>query len=106
MQLQWDDRSHNIASTTRAYLGLETLFSKSHDVVAAVDEDYFAGNSATRVGGEEDSGVADFFDFYAAAQWGALFVAFEHVAEAGDAAGGQRLNRAGGNGVHANLFLS
>ena len=32
------------------------LFSKSHDVVAAVDVDHFAGDAAAGVGGEEDTG--------------------------------------------------
>ena len=87
-------------------LGRRDVFSKAHDVVAAIDVNYFAGDAAAGVGGEEDSGRTNFAYFHVAAQRSALGVAFVHVSEASDAARGQGLNRAGGNGVDSNLLLS
>src|SRR6185312_4770768 len=37
-------------------------------------------------------------------EWGTIGGRFEHVAEGADAAGGQRLNRAGGDSVDANVL--
>src|SRR5208282_5612173 len=95
-----------IASARQWSAAVPAYFSKSHDVKPAVDVDYFAGNAAAGVRRQEHSGAAHFFDFHAAAERGAFFVAFKHVAEAGDAARGQSFDRAGGNGVYANLFLA
>jgi hypothetical protein len=41
-------------------------FSESHDVVAAIHVDHFAGDAAAGVGGEENPRRADFGNFYIA----------------------------------------
>ena len=57
-------------------------FLESHDVIPAIHVNHFAGDAAAGVGGEEDSGRADFCNIDVAAQWGVLGVGLEHVAEA------------------------
>src|SRR5580700_557628 len=79
---------------------------KAHDVVSAIDVDDFAGDAAAGVGGEENSGAADFGNFDVAAQRSALGVGLMHVAEAGDAASRKGFDWSGGNGVDPNLLFS
>src|SRR5258708_36208909 len=80
--------------------------SKSHDVVAAIHVDDFAGHATAGVGGEEDSGRADFSYFYVAAEGSALGVGFQHIAKARNAAGGESLDGTGRDRIHANVLLS
>src|SRR5882724_12934099 len=77
---------------------------KSHNVVAAIDVNSFTGDAGAAGREEECGGGADFASVNVAAQRSAFGVALEHVAEAGDAAGGERFERAGGNGVDANIL--
>src|SRR5712691_2470808 len=83
----------------RAVNGLET-----HDVVAAVDVNGFAGYTGAGVGEEEGGGGADFGGVDVALQRGPLGLHLEHVAETGDAARGQRFDGTGGDGVDANIL--
>ncbi len=55
---------------------------ESHNVIAAVDIDHFAGDAAAGVRGEEDSGRADFCNIDVAAEGGVFGVGFQHIAEA------------------------
>src|SRR5258706_11140787 len=86
--------------------GTDNWISKSHDVVAAIHVDDFAGHATAGIGGEEDSGRADFSYFYVAAEGSALGVGFQHIAKARDAAGGEGFDGAGRNCIHANVLLA
>src|SRR5690348_4808930 len=83
---------------------LFTATLKAHDVVAGVDVDGFAGDTAGEVGGEVGGGVADFSLLGVAVERGAFSVGLQHVGEASDAARGQGLDRPGGDGVDANVL--
>src|SRR5882724_2221646 len=74
---------------------------KSHNVVAAVDVDGFTGDAGRE---KECGGGADFASVNVAAERSAFGVALEHVAEAGDAAGGERFEWTGGDSVDANIL--
>src|SRR5277367_3527493 len=53
-----------------------------HDVISAIHVNDFAGDAAAGVGGEEDSGRADFCNIDIAAERGVFGVGLQHVAEA------------------------
>src|SRR5271169_6417484 len=82
-----------------------TMALKSHDVESAIDVNDFASDSRTCIRGKEDSSASDFFDFHAAAQWGAFFVTLEHFAKASDAARGESLDRTSRDGVNPNFLF-
>src|SRR5258708_12229952 len=84
----------------------QRVLLESHDVVAAIHVNHLASDAAAGVGGEEDTSRADFFHVDISAEGGALGVRFQHVAEAGDAAGGEGLDGASGDCVHANVLLT
>src|SRR5260370_31681859 len=75
---------------------------ESHDVVAAIDVDDFAGDAARSIRGQEDPGATDFFDLHAAAQGSALLVFPEHLSEACNAAGSKGFDGAGGDRIDSN----
>src|SRR6516164_4202805 len=81
--------------------GLET-----HDVVAAVYIDGFAGNGGGEVAGEVECEAADFGLVDVAVKRSALGVRLHHLAQVADAARGERLDRACGDGVYANVLRS
>src|SRR5277367_6619989 len=85
----------------RSWAALET-----HDVVAGVNEDGFAGDAAGHLRGQENSGATDFQLLGVAVQRRAVGVSLQHVAQAADAAGGESLNRSSGDSVHANILLA
>ena len=58
------------------------LLSKPHDVISAVDENHFAGNTAAGIGGKKNSRRSDLGDFNVPSKWSALFVALEHLTQA------------------------
>src|SRR5258706_8860993 len=86
--------------------GTDNWISKSHNVVAAIHVDDFAGHATAGIGGEEDSGRADFSYFYVAAEGGALGVGFQHIAKARNAAGGESLDGTSRDRIYANVLLS
>src|SRR5882757_7153459 len=77
---------------------------KSHNVVAAIDVNSFTGDAGAAGREEECGGGADFASVNVAAQRSAFGVAFQHFAKAGDSPGSEGFNRAGGNGVDANIL--
>src|SRR5579859_7767589 len=77
---------------------------KSHDVVAAVDVNSFTGDAGTAGREEERGGGADFAGVNIAAERRTFGVALEHVAEAGDAACGERFEWTRGDGVDTNIL--
>src|SRR5882672_6202237 len=77
---------------------------KSHNVVAAIDVNGFTGDAGTARREKECGGGADFASVNVAAQRSAFGVALEHVAEAGNAAGGERFEWTGGDGVDTNIL--
>src|ERR1035437_32054 len=74
-----------------------------HDVIAAIDVHDFSGDGAGEVAGQKQGRAADFQLVHIAAERGAVGMGLEHVAEIADAARGESLDRAGGNGVDANV---
>src|SRR5690606_30417722 len=100
-------RSH--AGSGRAWGLARTTFSVFHcahggGVETAVDVKDFTTDARGEVGAQECAGITDFLDGDVAAQRGLLLVGGQHLAEAGDTAGGQGANRAGGDGVDAGAF--
>src|SRR5581483_9028348 len=81
-------------------------WSKSHNVVAAIHVNHFAGDAGAHVGSKEEGGIGHLADLHVALQWRALGVGLEHVAETGDAARRQRLDRPGRDGIHTNALRS
>ena len=77
---------------------------KAHDVEAAVDVDGFAGDGGGEWAGEEECCSADFGLIDVAVERGALDLCVAHGAEIADAAGGQRVDGASGDGVDADVF--
>src|SRR6266436_6025675 len=76
---------------------------ESHNVVAAIDVNGFAGDAGAAGREKECGGGADFGSVNIAAKRSTFGVALEHVAEAGDAAGGERFQRTGGDSVDTNI---
>ena len=76
----------------------------SDDVVARIDMMDLARHSARQVGQQVQPGPADVLDRHVAAKRRIIFVPLHDVAEVADAAGGQGLDRPGGDGVYANAF--
>src|ERR1035437_1711262 len=74
-----------------------------HDVIAAIDVHDFSGDGAGEVAGQKQGRAANFQLVHIAAERGAVGMGLEHVAEIADAARGESLDRAGGNGVDANV---
>ena len=83
---------------------MKMLFdSEPHDVVAAVYVHHFASDGAGEVAGQEQGCAAYFELVHVAVERGALGVGLEHFTQVADAAGGQRLDGAGGDGVDADV---
>src|SRR5713101_7754076 len=78
----------------------------SNDVVAGIDVMNLARHAAREVAEEIDRSVADLLNRDAAAQRRVVLVPFEDVAEVTDARRRQRLDRAGGDGIDANVLLA
>ena len=74
------------------------------DVIAGIDVMDFAGDAARQVGEEIERGLADLFERHIAAQRRVIFVPLQDVAEVADAGGGERLDRAGRDGVDADVL--
>src|SRR5438445_572044 len=64
----------------------------AHDLVAAIDVEGLASDGGGAVAGEEGARFPEFFGGDVALERGMGFVMFEHVGEAGDAAGGQSVD--------------
>src|SRR5208337_4012328 len=79
---------------------------ESHDVVTAVHVEGFAGDAGTGVRGQEHSSSPHFADFDVAQQGGTLGAGFQHVAQSGNAAGRQSLDRPGGDRIYTDLLLA
>ena len=77
---------------------------ESHNVVAAIDVNGFTGDAGSAGREKESGGGADFASVNVAAERSAFGVALEHVAEAGNAAGRERLERSRGDGVDTNIL--
>src|SRR5687767_3948710 len=77
--------------------------SDTHDVVAAVDIDHFAGDPGRHRATEEHGGVSDLAGIDVAAEWRAFRVVFQHSAEIRDAAGGESLNWTSADSVDADV---
>src|SRR5213078_644395 len=77
---------------------------KAHNVVAAIDVNGFTGDAGAAGREKECGGGADFASVNIAAERSAFGVALEHIAEAGDAAGGERFEWTGGDSVDTNIL--
>src|SRR5688572_14619461 len=75
-----------------------------HDLVTAVHVEDLAGDGGGAVGGEEGAGSAEFFAGDVAFERRMGFVMLEHIGEAGNAAGGQGVYRAGTDAIHADFL--
>src|SRR6185295_10899554 len=76
------------------------------DVIAAVDMVDFAGNAGRQLAQEIDSGAADLVGRDVALQRRVQLVPPEDIAEIADAGGGQRLDRASGDGVDPDVLAA
>ena len=65
---------------------LRSADSKSHDVVAAIDVENFAGNSTGQIGSQEQGCVAYFRWLHVPFQGRPFGMSFEHLTQAADAA--------------------
>src|SRR5258708_30712753 len=77
---------------------------KSHDVIAAIDVNSFAGDAGAAGREKEGGGGADFASVHVAAERRAFGVPLEHVAESGNATGGERFEWTGGDSVDTNIL--
>src|SRR5882724_353029 len=77
---------------------------KSHNVVAAIDVNGFTSDAGSAGREKECGGGADFASVNVAAERSAFGVALEHVAEAGNAASGERFERTCGDSVDTNIL--
>src|SRR5205814_347130 len=77
--------------------------SEPYDVVAAVDVHHLAGDGRRHRRAEEERGVADLFELDVAAHRRLFGVVLEHAGEPLDAARGEGVHRAGGDGVDAHV---
>src|SRR5947207_12574828 len=77
---------------------------ESHNVVAAIDVNGFAGDAGSAGREEECGGGADFASVDIAAERSAFGVALQHVAEAGNATGGECFKWTGGDSVDADIL--
>src|SRR3989442_3322898 len=75
-----------------------------HVAEPGVDVEDLAGNRGSQVGKQERGGVADILGGHVAAQRGILLDELEDLPEAADARCGERLDRPGGNAVHADAL--
>src|SRR5687768_12636155 len=89
--------------TTYEGMGI-CMLVHSHDLVAAVDVDGLTGDGGGAVAGQEGAGFAEFFSGDVAFEGGVGFVMFEHIGEAGDAAGGEGVDGAGADAVDADFL--
>src|SRR5579859_931134 len=74
--------------------------SKSHDVIAAIHEDNFAGNSRARIRKQKRRGRTYFPGIHVALQWRALYLGLQHISKICDASCRKRLDGARGNRVN------
>ncbi len=81
-----------------------TIYLQARGVVAAVYEGDLAGDAAGQVAGEEEGGVADLGCFYVAVEGGTFFYGVEDFGEVADAAGGEGLDGACGDGVDTDFL--
>src|SRR6266581_7460619 len=77
----------------------------SDDVIAGIDVMNLARDGAREIAEEIHRSVADFLDRHAAPEGRVVLVPFEDVAEVTDPRRRQRLDRARGNGVEADILL-
>src|SRR6266704_2712948 len=107
-RISWHNRSSlcgQISSINPTRHGQGYLcHSETHDVVAAVHVNGLASNAGTRFGEKKRGGCADFCSVHVAFHGRAFGVRLEHVTESGNASRGERLDRAGGNRIHANVL--
>ena len=73
-------------------------------MIPAIDVDHFSGNSTSQRADQEQCRVADFALFRCAAERCELPVVIHHLADAGDAAGGEGFDRTGGDGIHPDVL--
>src|SRR5258708_7469277 len=66
----------------------------------------FPGHRSSEVGQEEERGIAHFFDGDIAPKRRVQFIPLQDVAKISDAARSERLDGAGGDGIHADLSLA
>src|SRR4051794_24880765 len=85
--------------TTSTFIGLEP-----HHLHTGVDEDDVAGDAASQIARQEDRGVRDLRGIGVAAERSALLDGVENGGEIFDGAGGGRLDRPGGDRIHADLL--
>ena len=76
----------------------------AHDLVTRVNINHLPGDGRRAVAGQKRSRGSEFLRQDVAFERRVGLVMLEHFGEAGDAAGGQRIDRAGADAVDANLF--
>ena len=75
----------------------------AHRAESAIDVEDLAGDAVGEIRAQERGGIAHVFERDIAAQRRDFGDAAQHLAEAGDAGGGERLDGTGGNAVHADV---
>src|ERR1700738_1885377 len=95
---------HSALRTEDSALGTWYSALQPHDVVPAIDVQHLAGDAARHRRDEKEGGVGDLLQFDVATERGSLGVVVEHRRKTFDAAGGEGVQRAGGDGVHANVL--
>src|SRR3984957_9588804 len=78
--------------------------SETHDVVAAIDVNHFAGDGACQAACQIECRPADFQLIDVAVQGSAIAVRFEHLAQSTHSTSSQRLDGTGGDCVDANVL--
>src|SRR5258708_38650171 len=79
------------------------IVSRTHDVIARVNEEDFTCNGASIRTAQEERSIPDFALLNAAAQWRYYAHVFADAGEARYAAGCQRVERPGRKGIHASV---
>ena len=89
------------------FLRNDAIGVQAHDVgETAIDVGDFTGDARCQVGKQECGGIADFLDGDIAAQRCVFRDEIEQDVEIADTAGGDRLDRTGGNGIDADTMLA
>ena len=89
------------------FLGIHTVGVQTHDVgEATIDVGDFACDTGSEVGKHEGGYVADFFDRDITTQGSVLCDEVQQDIEVANAAGSDRFDRTGRNGIDADAFLA
>src|SRR5260221_14666827 len=80
------------------------FYLHSHDLITGINVENLSSDRRRAVTGEERTGRAEFFGQDISLQRRVGFIMLEHFAETGDAARGERVDRAGADAVHTDFL--